>query len=142
MKNLSVEKILRDMARRHGGNLLPEVVIEEAKDKRHPLHGRFEWDNTRAAHEHRLHQARQLIRVCVTVVSPTIDPLPVFVSLSTSRSSGEGYQVLTEVLSNKEKREQLLNDALHELNLFQKKYSTLRELAGVFAASKQLRKTA
>jgi hypothetical protein len=44
------------------GRLEPERVVEEARDPKSPLHPFFEWDDTSAAHAHRLSQARGLIR--------------------------------------------------------------------------------
>lgn len=44
------------------GELTPEAVEAKARNPRSPLHGYFEWDDTRAAHLYRLEQARQLIR--------------------------------------------------------------------------------
>lgn len=44
------------------GNLDPKAVVEAARDPNHPLHEDFEWDNDHAAEQHRLQQARNLIR--------------------------------------------------------------------------------
>jgi len=43
------------------GELTPRVVLEEARDKTHPLHERFEWDNAVAGEAFRLDQAHRLI---------------------------------------------------------------------------------
>jgi hypothetical protein len=53
-------KVLERLARE--GDLSPERVVEEAESKDSPLHGLFEWDDEKAAHAHRLQQARSLIR--------------------------------------------------------------------------------
>lgn len=42
--------------------LSPEVVVDVARDESHPLHHRFEWDNSKAAERFRLLQAAQMIR--------------------------------------------------------------------------------
>lgn len=44
------------------GHLTAEAVVSDAANPKSPLHSRFEWDNSKAAHEHRLEQARALIR--------------------------------------------------------------------------------
>lgn len=44
------------------GELTPAVVLDRARDPEHPLHKRFDWDETQAAERWRLHQAGQLIR--------------------------------------------------------------------------------
>lgn len=43
------------------GVLIPEYVVEEAKREDHPLHHRFEWDDTVAGEAWRREQARKLI---------------------------------------------------------------------------------
>ena len=49
--------------------LTAEAVVSAAAAPKHPLHDFFEWDDTAAGHEWRLHQARMLIaqvRVVIT----------------------------------------------------------------------------
>jgi hypothetical protein len=114
------------------GTLDPAVVVEWAKD--HPesaLHGRFTWDDSKAAHEYRLWQARQLITVEVTYESGK--KRQVYVSPIIQRGNG-GYSLLVEVLSDKERREQFLAQALADYNRVGEKYSELVELAEVRAA--------
>jgi hypothetical protein len=44
------------------GSLRPSAVLEVARKKTSALHARFEWDDKKAGHQHRLEQARSLIR--------------------------------------------------------------------------------
>lgn len=44
------------------GKLTPALVLDEARDPNHPLHHRFQWDDSKAAEAYRLQQARDLIR--------------------------------------------------------------------------------
>src|ERR1700691_4847214 len=43
------------------GKLTPELVVDEARSESHPLHKRFEWDDTIAGESWRREQARKLI---------------------------------------------------------------------------------
>lgn len=43
------------------GRLTPDAVVEAASEPEHPLHNRFEWNDTIAAHSNRLATARRLI---------------------------------------------------------------------------------
>ena len=43
------------------GVLTPKVVVDTARPKKHPLHGRFEWDDKVAGEAYRLAQAHHLI---------------------------------------------------------------------------------
>lgn len=44
------------------GELTPALVVDMARDDRHPLHARFEWNNTLAAEGYRRQQAHALIK--------------------------------------------------------------------------------
>ena len=61
MSKLSVRDALIALEDENG-RLTPEAVLTAARDPNSPLHDRFEWDDGKAAAEHRLHQARTLIR--------------------------------------------------------------------------------
>ena len=81
------------------GTLSPADVVEAAAPPTSPLHRYFDWDDAHAAHEHRLFQARHLLRVTVLVRqgSATLH-LPIFTSLSTERvRGGESYRRTGEV---------------------------------------------
>lgn len=133
-KSVLIARELKRIAKANHGQLLPEKVVEAARPNSSPLHNRFEWDDTEAAQQYRLWQARHLIRVCVEYLPGVSTPTEVFVSLSTDRVEGKGYRVMTEVLSREDSREQMLEDALAELNIFRLKYRRLKELSDVFEA--------
>ena len=119
---------------KHGGLLQADDVVSAAKSARSPLHSRFEWDDTKAGHEHRLWQARQLIRIVVQTIPSVAQPVNVFVSLDEDRHKlGGGYRRLVDVLGDDDKREQLLRQARGELRAFERKYRELQELAPLFA---------
>ncbi len=64
---MSVADEIRAIYERHG-RLTPALVVDEARDEIHPLHGHFEWDDTVAGEEYRRVQASRLIRVKVKVL--------------------------------------------------------------------------
>lgn len=139
MNNPEVIQALKAIANDNGGELRAADVVEAARPPQSPLHSHFDWDDTEAASKWRIEQARRLIRVVVEVVGPKEQPTStrVFVSLSTDRKKEEGgYRITAAVLSNERYREQLLADALAEMEFFNKKYSALKELAEVFSAIK------
>lgn len=55
------EKALEAIAK-PDGTFVPQDVVDAAAPPRSPLHAFFEWDDTEAAREYRLHQARVLVR--------------------------------------------------------------------------------
>jgi hypothetical protein len=60
-KSEVVSQVLTKIYEEHE-EVTPGLVVLEATPKDSPIHDKFEWDNTAAAHEHRLSQARRLIR--------------------------------------------------------------------------------
>jgi hypothetical protein len=134
----TIAKELAKLARKHGGQLRPEVVVESARDPKSPLHSSFNWDDTEAAIQWRLQQARMLIRAVVTYESvgdgKTVKVRP-YVSLSSDRTEGgPGYRTLVSVMSDDELRAQMLVDARDDMQRFKAKYRALKELVDVFEA--------
>lgn len=66
------------------------------------------------------------------------ETMDVFVSLTPDRKEGSGYRILTDVLSDSQMREQLLSDALDDLDVFRDKYKKLKELSIIFEAIKSI----
>lgn len=57
----AVKEHLTTIYERHH-SLTPRLVVDEARDPAHPLHDRFEWDDSIAGEMHRRTQAAALIR--------------------------------------------------------------------------------
>lgn len=130
----SIREELEKIRDKNGGMLLPEAVVEFARDKKTALHAEFEWDDTEAAAQYRLVQARHVIRLNIDVI-PTENgnvAVPVYVSLVRDRRKGQGYRTLRDVMNSADMRAQLLQQAVEELRRVQRKYESLRELAPVF----------
>ena len=95
--------IIQDFMARHGGRYDPRAFVEEVRrsNGQHPAWTWFNWDDARAAEDHRIYQARvfaqdivvkfsveQIRRGTVVVVSVEA---PAFVSPLDARRSGGGY---------------------------------------------------
>ena len=126
---------LEAIRKQSGGVLQPADVIEYARDPDTALHGAFCWDDTEAAAQYRLWQARMVIRVCVTIREEVKGPpIRAYVSLQEDRGD-VGYRLLDDVMSDAEMRAKLLSQALAELNRWKMRYQQLKELAPVFEAA-------
>lgn len=122
--------------KKHDGVLKPADVVDFARNPATALHERFEWNNTKAADEYRLWQARELIRVVVKVADDkeTI-PLRLYCSLSEDRQNdGGGYRLVADVMRSAQMRASLLRQAEQDMVRFQHKYHQLQELASVIQA--------
>lgn len=115
------------------GALVPANIVETARPEDHPLHQFFEWDDTVAAHQHRLWQAIGLIaRVKVHVMNDTSDDptdyrirawLPASkVGLNTGHYLPEAH-----VRSNPEQRERLLRQMRREMLNANRRFGHLNE---------------
>lgn len=144
MSKTNADKIqaeLMEIAKRNGGAISPHAVVEFARNKKTALHSRFTWDDTKAAQEYRLYEARQLLRVYVTVLDGSTAPVRAFVSLPEDRSREAGYRPIATVMSSEERRASLLAMAFAELEVFRHKYAALSELAEVFSAIDRARRS-
>ncbi len=134
MKTEAVLCELEKIRRGEGGLLNPVSVVTFARNPVSSLHGYFEWDDTAAAEQHRLEQARRLIRACIHVIkmpdgADTI--VPVFISLPGDRVEG-GYRVLAEVMASSVLRESALTMVLAELARINAKVAQFKELARIY----------
>lgn len=132
VSNEAIRKELEEL--KASGVIQPADVVAKAANPDSAMHSWFEWDDTEAAQQHRIWQARQLLRVFVTVETKDSTPVRAFVSLGTDRYGEGGYRALADVLSDEELRAQLLADAIRELRSSEKKYRQLRELSSVWSA--------
>jgi len=79
------------------GGLTASGVLAEAKRKGSPLHGLFDWDDTTAAHEYRLIQARQVIKRANCKIEKPEDKLVNVPSIE----QGEGvYKTISAIVEN------------------------------------------
>ena len=109
---MSIKDELERIRRRtDDGKLYPQDVVEFARDETTELHKHFEWNDSDAAHQYRLSQARRIIRVSVKYVERTetaTHVVPVYVSLPDSRGDSGGYETMARVLSSDERRAELI----------------------------------
>jgi hypothetical protein len=123
----------------NNGVLYPDKVVEFAENPDTLLHNKFEWDDGKASHAYRLWQARQVIKLTVVIIPHNNEPIQAYVSLTTNRREEGGYHHITEVLSDKELYQQMLQDALYAYKSLYKKYKNLKELDPIFQAEKEVR---
>ena len=108
---------LKALAEKNDGVLHPEAVVGFARNPKTALHSAFEWNNTKAAEQYRIEQARRLIRVMVEVVPGDSKETTVnaFVALRSERYEEAGYRYMPELMKTEAGREDVLATALWEL---------------------------
>lgn len=116
------------------GTLEPSDVVEESRPETAPLHPCFEWNDIIAAEKYREYQAGGIIRNIVVVEEKPDKPdrIRAFVHVQST------YQPIQVVLSDEEKRMEMLQNALRELRAFTDKYKSLKSLEPVFEAIEKI----
>jgi hypothetical protein len=131
--------------------LTPEQVLDAARDPESVLHGYFTWDDKRAAEEHRHTQAGELLRALHVeyidlgperrsgtmraLVNLVADP-----SDEKQQPARRLYMPVIVVLTNEDRRDQMVNDALDEAIRYRRRYAHVKELADIFAAITRVEK--
>lgn len=126
------QSLVQIQAKSEDGLLRAEAVVDTARHPDHPLHKYFTWDDSAAAEQWRMMQARQLIRK-VLVTTPNGDDeesqVPKYVSLRSDRNKpGGGYRQTKEVINNAELLKELEETAKKDLEGVLARYNMLETL--------------
>lgn len=144
MTKAEAAKIRHELALIHradpDGVLRPEDIVDYARDPASELHRHFEWNDSEAAAAYRLVQARQLIRVQVTLIDPG-DGEEVNVRAYVSMSPpARGYEETIDILSTKRGRRGLILKILERMLNIAQSYS-LPELKPITLAIAKVQST-
>lgn len=117
------------------GALTPQILLEEARPKSHPLHNRFEWDNRIAAEGYRLEQAHRLIQ-SVRVTFTTDRPKNTrYYGAIKGETLEHVYEPVDEIALDPFKRQILLQQAEREWKSMQARYGDLEEFVEMVRSS-------
>ncbi len=116
------------------GKLTPQIVLDEARRKNHPLHDRFPWDDHEAAELHRLSVAHDLI-VSVRVVfrstkgSPFEKSLRGFHAIRQPEGDNGGYvyEPLDKIVADPILSEIVMRDMEREWKTLRRRYEDFSE---------------
>lgn len=127
---------LEEIRRKNNGHLRPEDVVKDASEKFSPLHSAFTWEDSRAAKEFRLLEARQLIKAVVVMEKTSSEPIPAFWNVSVTATSSEGvkrkeryYQSAQVIAKDPNAYASALQVMRQELETAQRGLDQLRHLA-------------
>ena len=136
---------LESIRQKSSGDLRPESVVEASKKKSAPLHNEFEWNDTAAAEQFRVEQARSLIRSIEVIYEEAPNaPTKLYSVVNVSHEQAKDetapvkvYRTAHDILADPLTRDQLLARAIREAGSFMTKYANLSELSLVFDAIKK-----
>lgn len=115
------------------GTLTPELVVDVARDPEHPLHTRFEWDDSIAAEKWRLTQAGEILRVTYRPDPTKPTDLRAFMAVKNEESPRSEYVPTQEALADPFTRQLILSRMKREAKQFADRYSHMAEYASVVA---------
>lgn len=133
---MSLRDVLQSIYDKHG-ELTPDVVVQEARTKDHPLHGRFDWDNKSAGDSWRRHQASELIRSVKVVYREATDTeeertVRAFHAVRTPK--GHAYEPAEKVRDDPFMRQLVLNDMRRDWQDLKRRYERFAEFADMIRA--------
>lgn len=126
--------------------LTPKQILDDAKSEKSPTHDYFEWDDSVAGKGYRLNQARELIRtvkVNISLVGGGSMTIREYYSVVESNDEEANlnqrtYVSVRRVEAEPALREQVIAQALVEVNRWKEKYDQYTELRSITDA---IRKT-
>jgi hypothetical protein len=118
-------QVLRELENAHG-RVTASLLVTQAKNPKHPLHGDFTWDDKKAGHEYRLSQARQIINSVRVVVTTDTLKFSTVGYVKDPAVSGEGYVSTAQVRTEAENAHAVL---LSEVGRLQSILERVKELA-------------
>ena len=128
------------------GSITPEVALSDAKKRSSPLHDYFEWDNSIAGERYRLEQAGYLIRsIVVEIIDDGKSSVQTRQFYSVSSDTVEDsdpevkqvYVTLNDVLTDTDKREQVVAYAWRELKGWETRYAQYSEFDEIHKVIRQ-----
>lgn len=134
---MSLRDQLQSIYDRHQ-KLTPELVVDDARDPQHPLHTRFEWDDTVAGEKWRHQQAHELITsVKVTYSNPTGKPREIRQFHAIRKENGHVYEPVENVLRDDVMTKILLADMEREWRALKKRYDQFAEFRNMVLSDMQ-----
>lgn len=134
------QEIIREFASRHEGRYEPRAFLDEVRSSgsSHPAYAWFQWNNSKAADEYRLQQARDFSRdlkitfeiedVGRTKPVRVIVSAPMLISPMESRQTGGGYRLFDP--DKPVDMEELCRQAAQSLTSWLARYQAVIEHSG------------
>ena len=112
------------------GSPEPKIIVQLAKDEKCPLHKYFDWDVKKAAKKWWLLQARQLVGMVYIEIEPDVE---IRGWESVVVEGKRQYQDSETVTQHEDLIDQVIQAALRQLELWERKYKTYKSLKNLVA---------
>jgi hypothetical protein len=125
------QKLLKEVCleiKKRDGKITPKALVDHARSKDSPIHSLFEWNNAKAAEEYRLWQARELI---VTVkIDYSGQEIQTYHNIKVVEGN-QGYYHWDDIKKDKNLLNEVIKNAITQLEYWQSKYETYQALSKV-----------
>ena len=111
------------------GALTPRLVVDTAADPDHPLHSRFDWDDSTAADKWRIEQAGQLLRITYRPDPTKPVELRFFAAVRGENTPTADYVPTAEALADEFTAELLLRQMKRDWQTFKRRYDHMAAFA-------------
>ena len=135
-----IEERMQAIADANGGKLTPSAVVDDARNPSSPLHGQFEWDDSKAAEAYRVVQARTLIRSveCVIRTTTVVLKAPFYIRDPDAGSKEQGYVTVTKLRTDEDAAREAAVNELIRANQYLLRAKTIVKALGLDAEFDQL----
>ena len=134
-KSAVIDRVIDGLMRQHG-RVDQKMLVAEARDPSHPLHGYFEWDDTIAAEKYRENQALQMIMASkfVVMLNKQGQPTPKVAEATAVRKllpafDTGGFDLRVNVLNEADARKELIERKKTQLRSWVRESIDIAELA-------------
>lgn len=136
--NNTQAQVIGEALEKLGDSFTPAEVVAKAKPKRSPLHPFFEWDDTTAAHKHRLAQARSMVasvQIVVKCDGASQRTRGFHSVVITSEDNKPVYSPVMRIREEPELSQQVIDAAMRQLKGWKERYGEYQELFGPMLAA-------
>lgn len=128
-----------ELIRDKHGDLNDRIVVDEARNPKHPLHDRFEWDDSIAGEKYRLSQARELLRVTFKPDPDMPTTLRAFVAIKGEGVPKSSWTPTAEAVEDPISRAILLKQMERDWDTFKARYEHMKEFSDLIVAEAKAR---
>lgn len=123
---------------KNAGAVTKELFLDASRPDSSPTHSLFDWDDKSAAEKYRLVQSGRIINNLVVTIkkSKNDDPIATkaVVNVSVKDKEKATFVSTIKAMSDEGQRNNVLRRALHEMQAYEDRYRSFKELEKVFKA--------
>ena len=132
-------EVIENIKKKRGG-ITPQLLIIESKKKKSLLHNCFEWNDSKAAEEYRIVQAREILRCIIIEIEPDEDYEEIrtiralIAPSSIEKENNTSYVTVEEVCNDEELQAAYMRQLKRDLDAIKNKIKGFKQFSEVVKA--------